>query len=297
MLKVLDVDGAVRRVRGGWESTGAALDLRRGAAGPGRRGPRRRGAVDARLRGDARLPDGVPAPRTRRSRRAALRALRHLHRSAASRPRCPTARSRPPGRTSAGPASRSRRARQWPTALDSLSGKIPAGRAGRAGRRLGRSPTSAGASGCAGLVAPRRRTRRCRPSWSPPSSRAQGLGDRRRTAGRNGRPVVVGSSRSRHPGWSARWRRGSRRSAGCRCSARSTRAAGRRPGQQRSPRTCPRRRHHRAAGVGRAMPRWTGRCCSSTTTSTRGWTMALAARALRRAGAPAVLPLALGLGG
>ena len=28
MLKVLDVDGAVRRVRGGWESTGAAVDLR-----------------------------------------------------------------------------------------------------------------------------------------------------------------------------------------------------------------------------------------------------------------------------
>ena len=31
MLKVLDVDGAVRRVRGGWEATGAALDLRRRA--------------------------------------------------------------------------------------------------------------------------------------------------------------------------------------------------------------------------------------------------------------------------
>ena len=42
MLKVLDVDGAVRRVRGGWEATGQewAYDAERYA--PRRRGPRAR---------------------------------------------------------------------------------------------------------------------------------------------------------------------------------------------------------------------------------------------------------------
>ena len=39
VLKVLDVDGAVRRVKGGWVGTGAAVGLRRGALRPARRGP------------------------------------------------------------------------------------------------------------------------------------------------------------------------------------------------------------------------------------------------------------------
>ena len=55
MLKVLDVDGAVRRVRGGWEATGQpwAYDAERYARVP--RGPR------ARAAGDARLPRHRPA--------------------------------------------------------------------------------------------------------------------------------------------------------------------------------------------------------------------------------------------
>ncbi len=40
LLKVLDVDGAVRRVAGGWTATGQSLELRRGALRPGRPGPR-----------------------------------------------------------------------------------------------------------------------------------------------------------------------------------------------------------------------------------------------------------------
>ena len=50
MLKVLDVDGAVRRVRGGWLATGAAVALRHRPVAPGRRGPRRRAAGHAGVR-------------------------------------------------------------------------------------------------------------------------------------------------------------------------------------------------------------------------------------------------------
>ena len=39
MLKVLDVDGAVRRVQGGWEATGRDVGLRRRALRPGARRP------------------------------------------------------------------------------------------------------------------------------------------------------------------------------------------------------------------------------------------------------------------
>ena len=55
MLKVLDVDGAVRRVRGGWEATGQPWAYDAGALRPGQRGPR------ARAAGDARLPRHRPA--------------------------------------------------------------------------------------------------------------------------------------------------------------------------------------------------------------------------------------------
>ena len=66
MLKVLDVDGAVRRVRGGWEATGQpwAYDEERYA--PGGRGPRARAAGDARLPRHRPLPDAVPARPARR---------------------------------------------------------------------------------------------------------------------------------------------------------------------------------------------------------------------------------------
>ena len=39
LLKVLAVDGAVERVGGGWRSTGTAVELRRRAVQPDRRGP------------------------------------------------------------------------------------------------------------------------------------------------------------------------------------------------------------------------------------------------------------------
>src|SRR4029453_8576138 len=71
MLKVLDVDGAGARVRGGWGAPRRlgrhrpAVALRRPAAGPGGPGARRRAGGDAGVRGRGRLPTGVPAPAAR----------------------------------------------------------------------------------------------------------------------------------------------------------------------------------------------------------------------------------------
>ena len=78
MLKVLDVDGAVQRVKGGWEATGA-LGLRRRALRPHRRAraaeqdPMLATATTVPLRSSATLDDPGAA---------ALRPLRHLHRPA-----------------------------------------------------------------------------------------------------------------------------------------------------------------------------------------------------------------------
>ena len=79
MLKVLDVDGAVRRVRGGWESTGApwTYDDERLARVAAARAAEAQ--VDDRVRAHRRVPDGVPA--ARRSTIPApqrVRALRQL---------------------------------------------------------------------------------------------------------------------------------------------------------------------------------------------------------------------------
>ena len=75
MLKVLDVDGAVVRVRGGWTATGAGVGLRPGALRPGRGGATRGAGGDADLHRDRRLPDAVPARAARRPRRGGLRTL------------------------------------------------------------------------------------------------------------------------------------------------------------------------------------------------------------------------------
>ena len=85
MLKVLDVDGAVRRVSGGWTSTGQPwhYDGERYERVAAERDPRAAG--HAGLSGDGRVPDGVPAPAARRPGRRALRALRQLHRAARSK--------------------------------------------------------------------------------------------------------------------------------------------------------------------------------------------------------------------
>ena len=81
MLKVLDVDGACRRVKGGWEATGRGVGLRRRALPAGGRGARARAAGDARLPPHRPLPDVVPPRPARRPRGRRLRPLRQLRRA------------------------------------------------------------------------------------------------------------------------------------------------------------------------------------------------------------------------
>jgi ATP-dependent DNA helicase RecQ len=145
MLKVLDVDGAVQRVKGGWTATGQPwhYDADRYARVAAERG---RAAGDARLRRDRRLPDAVPASPARRPGvrcrdGRSVRPVRPLHgagaagggvrRSAGGRPR----RARRPG-VEVEPR------RMWPTGMAAagidLSGKIPPGLQAEPGRALGR---------------------------------------------------------------------------------------------------------------------------------------------------------------
>ncbi len=75
MLKVLDVDGAVRRVQGGWIATGQpwVYDAERYRKVAAVRAAEQQAMRDYIAR--RRLPDGVPAPPARRPRGGALRAV------------------------------------------------------------------------------------------------------------------------------------------------------------------------------------------------------------------------------
>ena len=81
MLKVLDVDGACRRVKGGWEATGEEWVYDAGALPAGGRGAGARAAGDARLPPHRPLPDVVPPRPARRPRGRRLRPLRQLRRA------------------------------------------------------------------------------------------------------------------------------------------------------------------------------------------------------------------------
>ena len=85
MLKVLDVDGAVRRVKGGWESTGVPWDY--DAERYQRVSEARQREQDAMLDLPRHrpVPDGVPARAARRPGGRALRPLRQLRWPRASR--------------------------------------------------------------------------------------------------------------------------------------------------------------------------------------------------------------------
>ena len=142
MLKVLDVDGAVRRVRGGWESTGAAWTYDReryDALDEVRRPSSRRCATTSAPTG---VPHALPARAARRpgrrttagaattaagssSARGVDAAAMAEARSALSRPGVPI-----------------EPRRLWPTALPTLGidvrGKIPAGEQAEPGRAVAR---------------------------------------------------------------------------------------------------------------------------------------------------------------
>ena len=141
MLKVLDVDGAVRRVRGGWESTGQPWAYDEERYRRVQRGPRARAAGDARL------------PRDRPAAGCASCATSSTTPSAADCGRCDncggldlstdvseTAASRRPRPGWRGPASWSSRARcgrpRWPTSAS--TSRARSARRRREGRAVAR---------------------------------------------------------------------------------------------------------------------------------------------------------------
>ena len=147
MLKVLDVEGAVRREGSGWVATGDAVGVRRAALRAGHRAAPRRAGGDARLRRRRPLPDAGAAGRARRPARRAVRALLGLRRAALrragrrrrSRARRDRARAQPAGRADraqADAADRRRPGQADPARAAARGG--PRARARRR-RRLGRA--------------------------------------------------------------------------------------------------------------------------------------------------------------
>ena len=118
LLKVLDVDGAVQRVTGGWTSTGRpwSYDTERYDRVAAAR--EREQQLDARLRAHRRLPDGVPAGVPRRRHGRALRAVRPVRRPRGSTldPEAAGQASAPPASELAGSVSSSSRAPSGPRA-------------------------------------------------------------------------------------------------------------------------------------------------------------------------------------
>ena len=206
----------------------------------------------------------------------------------------PRRRSRPPR-----PSGRAGRAA--PPVADRADDRVrqdPSRRAGR-DRPRDRPPLRprAGAIGCAGWSRPKRPTVRCRQrssaaivevlkDWATGDDRwsARPVGDRRRS----GRPATRR--------WCGASPPGSARSAGCRCSARSASRVAPSAGRANSAHRVM-ALHDRLSRRSRRWPRrWrrpTGPLLLVDDYIDSGWTMAIAARLLRLAGAPAVLPLAL----
>ena len=142
MLKVLDVDGAVRRVPGGWTVTGQpwVYDKQRYDRVAAERSREQQAMLG--LRKYRRLPDGVSAPGTRRPAGGALRAVRQLHR------RGPHGRGEHPHRelrqgTAAAPGRDGRRRGGsgppgWPRSVSTLpAGSRPMSRPSRGGPSAG----------------------------------------------------------------------------------------------------------------------------------------------------------------
>ena len=321
MLKVLDVDGAVRRVSGGWTATGQdwAYDADRYAAGRGRAG--QRAAGHARLPRHRRLPHGVPAPRAgrpggRRRAAAATTAPAGPGRAAVSEAGAGRPRS-----GCCGPASRWRRGRcgrpacaSWdrPVRPDPAAAQAQPGRASWPADRPGLGPPAARACW------PRRSpTARSRPIWSTPWSRCWPPG-----TGPSVRPRWSPSRRGPAPSWSPAWPARSPPSAACPTSARSTTPPSARlgdPGPDDSAHDNSAQdnsaqqdgaQHNSAQRlrviwpelilpepVAKAAAVAGGPILLVDDRIETGWTMTVAAKLLRDAGAPAVLPLALASSG
>ena len=276
MLKVLDVDGAVRRVSGGWTATGQpwAYDADRYAR-----------VAAERQREQQAMLSYLGTSQCR------MEFLRQQLDDPAAGPcgRCDncTGHPWPAAVPEAGAAAAQARLlrpgldvtprRMWPPGMPALgvevSGKIAPEQAADTGRALGRLTglgwgvrlrAVLGDEPPAG-VREEGLLRRCRTTWSLPWCRCWPRG-----SGRSGRPAWSACPAGAGRGWWAAWPSGSPGSGGCRCSARSvTRATG--PGRASSTA----RSGSRPCGVSwccltrcaRRWPAWTARCCSSTTGS------------------------------
>ena len=174
MLKVLDVDGAVQRVQGGWVATGRSwdYDAERYARVSEAREREQQAMLDY-LRTD-RVPDALPARAARRLPTARrLRPLRQLRRAGPLHRRQRDRGRR--GRRAARPARRRRRAAQDVADRAGQPRPRPQGqdrrRAPSPAARSPGSPTSATARRCAPCSARTPPTARCRPrsrrrSWT-----------------------------------------------------------------------------------------------------------------------------------
>ena len=173
MLKVLDVDGAVRRVRGGWEATGQPWAYDEERYDRVRRGPRARAAGDARLPRHRRLPDALPArparrPRGRPTAAAATTAAALEPRHRGLRRRASTEAERAAGPARAWWSSRARCGRpRWPTSASTSRARSP--RRAEEGRAVARLTDLGYGQALRDAVRGRTpRTARCRCRWCRP---------------------------------------------------------------------------------------------------------------------------------
>ena len=303
MLKVLDVDGAVRRVKGGWVATGAAVAVRRRPVRPGRAGARGRGGRDAGVRHDHGLPDGVPAGPARRPVRRSRAAgatgapprvvRRRRPRGGAGRGPGPPRPARRGDR--AAPALADRRPRRWACRC---RGKIPPAEAAEPGRALGRLSDLGWGARLRDLLRPAadgdvpedvfRAVVAVLAAWDwerrpagvvalSSRTRPRLIGSLARRLAQVGRLEFVGEL-PRAGGGPAR-RGGARRATACNAWPPCTR-------RSRCPNRWPQRCRRLDAPV-----------LLVDDVVNSGWTMTVVARQLRLAGAAAVLPLALAVEG
>ena len=293
LLKVLDVDGAVRRVQGGWVATGQpwTYDAERYARIAAARMAEQQHMLEYERTDGCRmeflqraLDDDTAAPCGRCDNCAGAWYPSGVADGCARR--------RPPPR-STGSACRSSRARSGRTGADRLGvpvrGKIAADERMLEGRALARLTDLGWGTRCARSSRPARRMRR-----HPRQCWPRACGCWRSGAGTSGRSRWSAVPSRRHPLLVDSLARGHRRrSAGCPTWAHSSSATADRPGAGRQQRLPARGRlgrvHRRRVSPALAAR---GPVLLVDDLADSRWTLTVAARVLRRAGASAVLPFA-----